>query len=118
MWDRVLRLVTCCSPRSDNHHVRPSTFLWRNREKIADRHAQSVRNPIDVIDRNIALAAINRAYVRPVEPAEFGEGFLRKPFLLTRPPNLGTTCRAFGVTLFSVVDRSPEVQTIRFSGAN
>lgn len=46
-------------------------------EKIGNLHAQSIGDPRDVVDRHVALSALDRADVGPVKAAGVGERLLR-----------------------------------------
>lgn len=46
---------------------------------------QSPGQPIDIVDGDVPLAALDGADVGPVKPGELGQGLLRNPALLAYP---------------------------------
>ena len=58
------------------------------RKELRQWHIHRARQPIDVVERRIALAALDAADVGQMQTGSFGEGFLREP---PRQPELAQT---------------------------
>jgi hypothetical protein len=49
---------------------------------------KGVGQPLDIIDADVALAALDGADIGTIQPGEIGQGFLRKPARLPLPPQI------------------------------
>jgi hypothetical protein len=61
-----------------------------SRKQFPNRNSQRLGNACNVVDGDVAFAALYRADVGAVETAKFRECFLRKPLLQPKTPYLST----------------------------
>jgi hypothetical protein len=62
-------------------------FSFKTREKRGQRYAEGRSNFGDVLEAEVALAALDRSHERPVNPAFVGKAFLRIPRFGSQLPN-------------------------------